>query len=86
MNNELNAQQCSPLVTGPCLSVLNKRSTRTQEPRTPALRLYDNEDIEGWLREEGIGCLDRYGIFQYGIPPEELDNTDVPHRYWGEEN
>jgi len=52
----------------------------------PSLWLYDNEDIEGWLAEEGIGYFDRQGNFQYGISPQEIDDADVPDESWGKGN
>lgn len=45
-------------------------------PRLPR-RCYENEDIEPWLVEEGIGYWDRYGNFQYGSKwddPAEWDD------------
>jgi hypothetical protein len=57
----------------------NNRTGSRQPPR-PTLRLYDNEDIEGWLVEEGIGYFDRLGNFQYGISPDELDDADIPDK------
>jgi hypothetical protein len=86
--NRFETKECqgSPLLSGTNLPVLNKHNTRIEQPPKPALWLYDNEDIEGWLKEEGIGYFDRQGIFQYGISPEELDETDVPDKSWGVEN
>jgi hypothetical protein len=40
--------------------------------------LYDNEDIENWLVEEGIGYRNRQGNFEYGISPGQIDDTDIP--------
>lgn len=40
---------------------------------------YDNEDIEGWLVEEGIGYFDESGIFHYGTSPKQHD-IDLPIR------
>jgi hypothetical protein len=57
-----------------------------QQLRRLTLWLYDNEDIEGWLAEEGIGYFDRQDIFQYGISPDELDDADIPDNPWRREN
>jgi hypothetical protein len=40
---------------------------------------YDNEDIEGWLVEEGIGYFDESGMFHYGTSPKQYD-IDWPIR------
>jgi len=43
------------------------------------LRFYENEDIEGWLVEEGIGYFDRSGIYHDGPDPElEFIDIDLP--------
>lgn len=43
---------------------------------------YENEDIEGWLVDEGIGYLDGCGNFQYGTDPAvmicDIDVPDLP--------
>ena len=46
---------------------------------TGALRCYDNEDVEGWLIEEGIGYRDERDLFQYGTDPREFqDYSGLP--------
>ena len=46
---------------------------QTQEP----VWCYDNEDIEGWLAEEGIGYFDESGVFHYGPSPNDFVD-DIP--------
>jgi hypothetical protein len=37
----------------------------------------DNEDVEGWLVEEGIGYYDDREQFQYGVDPKVLEQDDI---------
>jgi hypothetical protein len=37
----------------------------------------DNEDVEGWLVEEGIGYYDDREQFQYGVDPKALEEDDI---------
>lgn len=47
------------------------------QPDVAPVLCYDNEDIEGWLVEEGIGYYDQCGNFQYGTPPPgDFDDSD----------
>jgi len=50
-----------------------------QRQRQQPVWCYDNEDIEGWLAEEGIGYFDESGIFHYGPSPKPCD-VDWPIR------
>jgi hypothetical protein len=50
------------------------------------LRCYDNEDVEGWLIEEGIGHLDHRGNFQYGPDFEDMSaEVDIPSEFDGDD-
>ena len=37
----------------------------------------DNEDVEDWLVEEGIGYYDDREQFQYGVDPKVLEQDDI---------
>ena len=43
------------------------------QQRSQSIRCYDNEDVEGWLVEEGIGYFDESGIFHYGPTPKRYN-------------
>ena len=45
----------------------------------PQVRCYENEDLEGWLVDEGIGHFDRNGMYQEGPDLERLiEDSEFP--------
>ena len=43
----------------------------------PVLKCFDDEDVEGWLIEEGIGHRNKYGNLEYG-PDLSKESVDIP--------
>jgi hypothetical protein len=70
------------------LQLINVACSQTLPYRGIAapLRCYDNEDVESWLIEEGIGHVDHLGNFQYGPDLEAMSTEgDIPSEFDGDD-